>query len=128
MPELFGPTFEAVESQLRFRLARQAVLAANLANVETPNYRRAELRFDETLARTLRPLARTHARHVASADAREPGWSLEVERRGSRPDGNGVNLDREIIEVNRNAGAFIEQANVLSRLYTLRRLALEQGR
>lgn len=128
MPELFGDIVETVESQLRFRLARQSVLASNLANVDTPGYRRAELHFDQALRNAVEPLARTDGRHLSDAISDRPGWRLEVERRTSRPDRNGVNMDREIVELNRNAGAFTEQAAMLSRLYQLRRLAIDQGR
>lgn len=128
MAEIFGNTVEVVETQLRFRLTRQSVLASNLANVDTPGYRRAELHFDQALGKAMQPLARTHERHVADSDSIRPGWRLEVERGSTRPDRNGVNLDREVVELNRNAGAFTEQAAVLSRLYGLRRLATDQGR
>lgn len=128
MPGIFGDTLGIVESQLRFRLARQSVLATNVANADTPGYRRTELRFDQVLEKVARPLDRTQPGHTAGDAASRPGWRLEVERGNTGPDGNSVNLDREIIELNRNAGAFTEQAAVLSRLHALRRMAMEQGR
>lgn len=128
MPGIFGDTMGIVENQLRFRLARQSVLATNVANADTPGYRRAELRFDQVLARATRPLAATNPRHATGDTASRPGWRLEVERAPAGPDGNSVNLDREIIELNRNAGAFTEQTAVLSRLHALRRMAMEEGR
>ena len=46
---------------------------------------------------------------------------------GSRPDGNGVDLDQELVAAHRNAGAFIDQASVLARVSSLIRTAIGQG-
>ena len=42
--------------------------------------------------------------------------------RGSRPDGNGIDRDQEVIRMTRNAGAFKDAATVLGRIYTMRRM------
>ena len=42
---------------------------------------------------------------------------------GDRPDRNGVDLDHELLQLSRNSGQFSQQAEVLSRLLTLRRIA-----
>ena len=44
--------------------------------------------------------------------------------RGTRPDGNGVDLDQELVTAHRNASEYIDQANVLARLSTLVRTAI----
>lgn len=122
-----GETVDRVEAAMRFRSARQGVLAANIANADTPGYRGADLEFDAALARSaLRPVT-ARPGHVALA-AGAPEWRL-VDRRGApRPDGNDVNADRELIELSRNASAFTQQSEVLSRLIALRQLALGRGR
>ena len=55
---------------------------------------------------------------------REAGYRIVRGPRGSRPDGNGVELDREVVELTRNAGQFRDQAAVLARLLALRRIAV----
>ncbi len=122
MSSLFGPTFDLVESSMRFRVARQAVLSSNVAHSDTPGYRRFDLSFDELVANRAERLTRSDPRHMPAAGA--DGYTLERGEYGSRPDRNGVDLDQELITLSRNAGSFTEQAEVLSRLLSLRRIAV----
>ncbi len=107
---------------MRFRVARQGVLAANLANVDTPGYRRVDLRFDAELERASDRLRRTHPSHLPSGP--DADYRLHTEPRSRRPDANGVVLEREVIQASRNAGAFTDQAAVLSRLLAMTRVAI----
>ncbi len=49
MDLIHGSSRVALEDSLRFRVARGGVLAANIANVDTPGYRRRDLAFEESL-------------------------------------------------------------------------------
>jgi len=122
MSELFGATFERVESAMRFRVARQSVLSGNVANADTPGYRRFDLKVDELLQNN--SLARTDARHLNAGGLKSNDWNVERGDFGTRPDRNGVDIDQELITMSRNAGAFVQQAEVLSRLLSIRRIAV----
>ncbi len=124
MSELFGDIFAAVEGAMRFRVARQGMLAGNVSNADTPGYRRVDLRFEDRLEQASLALDARGARHLASGDARVPG-RLERDRSPGRLDGNNVNLDRELVNLSRNAGAFTEQAAVLGRLIEMRRAVID---
>lgn len=126
MPFATDDAISAVSSAMRFRVSRQGVLAANVANADTPGYQRADLVFDDALARV--DVARTDPRHLQVVPEGGEGVRRVIERRAARPDGNSVNLDRELIVLSRNAGAFSEQAEVLSRLMMLRQVAVSGGR
>lgn len=121
MDGLVGSVIPALERSMRFRVARQGVLATNLANVDTPRFRRADLSFDAALDRGMR---RTHAQHLGGLPAAEQGYRLHTAPPSDRPDGNGVELQREVVEASRNAGAFKQQAAVMSRLLVMRRMAV----
>ena len=121
---LFGSIFASIETAMRFRVARQGLLAANVANADTPGYKRVDLRFEERFERAALALDSRGARHFASADARH-GGRLVRDRSAARIDGNNVNLDRELVQLSRNAGAFTKQAAVLSRMIELRRTAID---
>ena len=121
MDALLGQAIPALEEAMRFRVARQGVLAANLANVDTPGYRRSELHFESELERAGVRLQRTHPEHQPQGPV---PYRLETGPRGSGPDRNGVVLEREVVEVSRNAGAFTDQAAVLSRLMAITRVAV----
>jgi flagellar basal-body rod protein FlgB len=126
MADASGDVLAAVESAIRFRALRQSVLASNVANADTPGYRRVDVAFDAALERA--GLVRTDAAHLGGGDPGQPGVRRVVERGPARPDGNDVNPDRELILVSRNAGVFVQQAEVLSRLLALRRTAVTGGR
>jgi flagellar basal-body rod protein FlgB len=76
-------------------VARHKAIARNLANVETPGYRAQEVRFSRDLAQAIE----------RDDDAAIRGTKLEtVERDGPvKPDGNSVDLDRELAEMSGNA-------------------------
>ena len=110
---------------MRFRMVRQGALAANVANADTPGYRRVDISFEASLGQAASGLAATHSAHITNRDEAASG-SYRVSRgpRGTRPDGNGVDRDQEVVHLSRNAGAFTDAATVLSRIYAIRRMAV----
>jgi flagellar basal-body rod protein FlgB len=121
----FGPeAMGALQVAMRFRKAREAVIAGNVANADTPGYRRRDLAFEGVLGEAQASLVRTHAQHLPVESTDPENARVEMGPRGTRPDGNGVDLDQELLTAHRNAGAFIDQANVLARLSTLVRTAI----
>lgn len=124
----FGPeAIQALQTAMRFRMARETVLAANVANADTPGYRRRDISFEGVLADEKSRMARTDARHLPTRSTDPSTARVEIGPRGTRPDGNGVDLDDELIAAHRNAGAFVDQANVLARVSALMRTAIGQG-
>ncbi len=121
LDKLLGGSMAELESALRFRVTRQGALAANVANSDTPGYRRVDVEFAPALERAAAGLARTDPSHIANAG--NAGVRILTGPRGSRPDGNGVDRDRELVALSRNAGEFSERAEVLARVFTLRRIA-----
>lgn len=123
----FGPeAMNALQTAMRFRMKRESLIAGNIANADTPGYRRRDISFDGVLSTTRARLERTQPGHL------HPGGTVgdpkvELGPRGTRPDKNGVDLDQELVTAHRNAGAFIDQANVLARLSTLVRTAIGQA-
>lgn len=81
---------------------RQALIASNLANIDTPGYRTQDLDFEQALKAALGqgqgqslPMARTHDSHLGgdfevSMAVIHPGKPVS-----ERNDGNDVSLDRE---------------------------------
>lgn len=131
MDRILGDVIGQVERSLRFRTAREAVLAANVANADTPGYRPSDLHFDELLGAASERLARTDPRHLdpGGAGGRAAGPYRVVEGEGgTRPDGNGVELEQQLIALSRNASQFNHQATALSRLVALTRDAINGGR
>ena len=120
MERLLAGPIGVLEDAMRFRSMRQGVLAANVANADTPGYRRMDVEFRDALARAAESLETSSSRHLTAGPE-----AVRVVRgpRGTRPDGNGIDRDQETLTMSRNAGAFSDQANILSRVYVIARIA-----
>lgn len=78
---------------------RQQAIAANIANAETPGYRRLDVApsFETELRASLArdDLPRTLA-------TLQPTLAVDARARNVRPDGNSVELESELLALNRN--------------------------
>jgi flagellar basal-body rod protein FlgB len=90
--------FDLADKRLAWADQRQALLAQNIANADTPGWRPRDLApFDAMLKGTGVTLAQTDPKHLAGSSATAAGI---VELSGERaPDGNGVALDKELSKV-----------------------------
>jgi len=78
---------------------RHQALASNLANVDTPGYRRIDL--DKTFETQLTRLVAE--KQTGKLLNLKPVISEDTSKRPESPDGNNVQLDSELLAVNRNA-------------------------
>ncbi|MDR5695668.1 MAG: flagellar basal body rod protein FlgB [Armatimonadota bacterium] len=101
---------------------RQRVLAQNLANAETPGYRRMDVDFRRALLQAMED---------------PEGWGnktggpqvfLVQENRLSRLDGNGVDVDQELVELTENALLFQSVTAALRVKFAMLRAAITEGR
>ena len=78
---------------------RQEAIAANIANAETPGYRRLDLapNFAEQLRSSL--ATGDLVRGNSSVDA---SLTEDTHARALRPDGNNVEIEKELLEMNKN--------------------------
>lgn len=74
---------------------RHRVLAQNVSNVNTPGYRRLEVRFEDALAEHVN-------RHGNLPDRLQQPELIEDELTPARPDGNTVEIDLEMMRLNKN--------------------------
>lgn len=81
-------------------VARQQAVAANIANAETPGYRRVDVAPDFATQLKARLAAGDLA---ASAPALTPRITEDLTAHSVRPDGNSVELEHELLALNRNA-------------------------
>jgi flagellar basal-body rod protein FlgB len=95
---LSGENYNIAKHLLDAASLRHEAIATNLANLETPGFKRLDLSVD--FAQQLKNLAATKP-GSGPVDLR-PTVSVDPHARAVRPDGNSVELDRELIEMNRN--------------------------
>jgi len=89
---------------------RHEVLSNNIANVNTPYFRRSYVRFEDLLKKELglendplMKLVRTHDRHLPLPFRGKARAAIEQESTTNmRVDGNNVDIDREMAEVAKN--------------------------
>ncbi|MGI6559150.1 MAG: flagellar basal body rod protein FlgB [Limnochordia bacterium] len=126
-------SFDATEGLLvramDYAAARSRALAANIANANTPGYKRVDVSFATHLSEAKRlPLARSHEAHLAG---RRETASIEYVQEGGttmRNDGNNVDLEREmafLVNTSMFYNAVLDQYN--RRLASLR-AAINEGR
>ena len=95
----------AMAQRMRWQQQRQDLLAQNVANADTPNYRGQELKpteFGEEVHAVSSPrvvLAATSPMHIAGP-ASDGGGDPEVQANFEvTPEGNGVTLEDELMKV-----------------------------
>ncbi len=108
---------------LLLRTQRAEVLANNIANADTPNYKARDIDFKSLLAgeteRSRMAITRTQAGHQTSL--LEPDYSGDLQYRiPSQPsiDGNTVDMQEEQAEYVRNAMAFQASFTFLNRKFS----------
>lgn len=82
--------------------ARHQALAGNLANAETPGFKRSDLKVD--FAQQLQKLAAGD--DLQSIANLEIQIEVDLNSPSVRPDGNNVQLDTELLKMNQNSMQF----------------------
>lgn len=139
--KLFDTTIAKLQSALDVRLERQNILNGNIANIDTPGYLPRELDFDKALAaaeRTERhsdsPVSISSARegHLPVESPRTLGSTssefvhVATELQGGL-DGNGVDLDKTMVELARNSLLYGAAAKAVGKKLALLRYVATDG-
>jgi flagellar basal-body rod protein FlgB len=121
----------ALGRQMTQAVARETVAASNLANLDTPGYRSREATFADTLEQqlgTTLPMARTSRDHLGGTGAATTVNAQESTGLAVRRDGNNVQLDRELVALNRAVADFSAAQTALTAKFRLVRYAINEGR
>ncbi|MBL9186474.1 MAG: flagellar basal body rod protein FlgB [Opitutaceae bacterium] len=102
---MIDPIFQTDNYQLARKLLdasvlRQEAIATNIANAETPGFRRIDLAPDFAVQLKARMAAGDFGK---TADSIRPQLAADPLARTVRPDGNSVELEHELMAMNRNA-------------------------
>jgi flagellar basal-body rod protein FlgB len=97
--------FEILEGLIRQAVIRNGVVASNIANVDTPNYKAKDVHFGNALDDAFIQLKTTHAQHLKGGNS---GGSEDVTIETTEPwaDKNNVELDVEVEKMTENALLF----------------------
>ena len=108
---LNSPNFDYLGRGIEAANMRQEVIAQNIANINTPRYKRSQVNFEELLAKELfpeegntLPLVRTHDKHLPVGHLKfraEP--EVEMDKTTTmRVDHNNVDIDMEMATMAKN--------------------------
>ena len=117
----FMRTQDILHRSMSAALVRQDVIADNIANADTPHFKRSEVTFESELTRALRsyepdpfPAALTHERHIPFDRPKDytqvkPIVYLDYTT-SYRNDGNNVDIEKEMVDARENAMRYMAMA------------------
>lgn len=130
----------ALERAIDAATLRHETISENLANIDTPGYKRGEVRFEETLAQVIGDLdapggvrlARTQPGHLAAGGVQSLDRVLPEKYRVTdttgRVDGNNVDVDSEMTKLAQNSLLYNSLMQVLGKRISMVRSAINEGR
>ena len=99
-PIFHSDTYQLASRMLDAAALRQEAIASNIANSETPGYHRLDISPD--FAEQLK--SRLASGEIGrGSDQLKPVLSEDSKARSIRPDGNSVDIENELLAMNRNA-------------------------
>ncbi len=129
------PALSVLRTKMQWHQERQRVLSENVANSDTPNFRPRDLvapKFDDKGATVgsigQLPLAQTNAAHIVPADG--GGESFDQNRKAgfeTRPAGNAVSLEEEMMKVSANQMDYAAVTQLYSKSLQLLKIAIGKG-
>lgn len=129
MSLLEGGVVGVMRSKLSYLGQRQAVLAQNVANANTPGYKAKELApftsFADTLKGVSAGMSVTNANHITPASmAGVNAATKKMEPFEVVPSGNSVDLEQQMMEVSKTAVEYQADTSILHKFLALFRMAI----
>ncbi|MBI2267013.1 MAG: flagellar basal body rod protein FlgB [Armatimonadetes bacterium] len=129
----FDPTIKILHRSMDAAALSQEVLSNNIANVNTPEFKRSEVSFRDQLQRALAGAPdiqgqRTHPSHIPiggspSLDEIKPVIVRESETT-LRNDGNNVDIDAEMVKLSQNSLEYGALSQLIRQKITMIRNAI----
>jgi len=112
--------YVAAKKMLDVSLLRHQAIASNLANVETPNYKRLDVSssFEDQLRQAV---AGGNSAEIASL---QPSLAVDTNAISGRSDGNTVQLETEMLKLNTNTVENTLETQLVSGSLAKMRLAI----
>lgn len=118
---IFGDTYYvAAKKMLDVNVLRHQAIASNIANVETPNYKRLDVAksFETQLSQAV------SSQDVAQIAGLQPELAVDTQANTGRSDGNTVQLESEMLNLNQNVVEHTLETQLVSADLARMRLAI----
>lgn len=109
-----------LEAGIQAEGLRQRAIASNMANIETPGYRRIDVKFDELLAKAL------NGSRTADLDKLEPEF-FEPRNTPIGEDGNDVSMEAEVGNLLKNSLRHTAYVRLLAKKFAQIEAAISVG-
>ena len=131
---LFDKGLAILDKSLDLRAQNQRVIAANVANSETPGYAPAQFEFENELKNAINQsgtnLATTHEKHIpigGSTINQVTGTLTRTPDNTGIGDENGVSVDQEMIKMSENQLMYEASAQLLKKKLSQIRFVVSDG-
>lgn len=128
---LDGSVLNVLQKGLEASSLRQQVLSNNIANIDTPNFKRSDVNFQDVLGAAMGqqngtlPLKTTSPQQLSGITA-DGGSGVVVDQSTSmRTDGNNVDIDSEMTNVAENGLYYNSLTSVISSQLGLLRMVIK---
>jgi len=118
---LFGDSnYVASKKLLDVNVLRHEAIASNLANIETPNYKRLDVSpsFESQLSQAV------SERDSSQISSLQPELAVDNKANSGRTDGNTVQLEKEMLKLNQNMVEHSLETQLVSSALAKMRMAI----
>ena len=114
------PNYLAAKKTLDAVALRQEAINNNLANLETPGYKRVDLApsFEQELQKA------TTSNDSQQISSLTPSLAVDTKAKASSKDGNTVQLEQELMKMNQNAMTHSLETQMISNMLAKMRMAI----
>ncbi|MDR4509042.1 MAG: flagellar basal body rod protein FlgB [Candidatus Brocadiaceae bacterium] len=119
-----GKTFQLLENLLDVSSLKHKVTANNIANINTPGYKKMEVDFEDQLKKAMKS---NSSGAFASFQPKVVISKIE-EDASMRKDGNTVDMEKEFAGLLKNTGSYKIYSQLLSKKFDLVREAIQGSR
>jgi flagellar basal-body rod protein FlgB len=92
---------EIINENLNRYVSKLEIVTNNIANIETPNYKRREIVFEDVLEEAKLQLKTSNEKHIKGIKSSYSNGKIIIDQSSpSRADGNNVVLEKEIKDLN----------------------------
>ncbi|MBE9486504.1 MAG: flagellar basal body rod protein FlgB [Chloroflexi bacterium] len=128
-------TMAALQKSLDLRAQKQQVIAANIANAETPGYAARKLTFEDDLRKAIAspesPVRTSNVKHFPIGSSGINGVQGQIVKQrdnSSLGDGNSVSIDDEMFDLAENQILYEAGSQILKKKLSMLKYAVSDGR
>lgn len=109
--------FSLIEKALNLRSLYHRIIAGNIANANTPGYKKKEIDFASEIKREIK-----NSEEVKVLEQEESPEGLQS------PDGNTVDLEKELVKLTENTLMYNALVQVVVKKFSIMRYLINEGR